>query len=157
MFPAISGTCGLFSALQDALSRGDRRRVRINQHVHATTVAFRALVDSLVLRPMPLYKLTPSAAPIAIGASDVCRLGMGGVRLFPDPNIVPIIWRQPFPDNIFKTLITADHQGGTVSISDLELIGITAHKDMDGGPCHGHPRAHAACGLQVTIAPPCLG
>ena len=129
MSPAIPGTRGLFSVLQDALSRGDRRRVRINRHVHATAATFLALVDSLAIRPTRLQELTPSS-PVAIGASDACRLGMGGVWFFPDPTIAPIIWRQPFPDKIVQTLITADHRSGTVSISDLELAGIIAHKDV---------------------------
>ena len=128
MSPAIPGTRGLFSVLQDALGRGDRRRVRINRHVHATATTFRALLGSLAHRSTRLQELTPSA-PIAIGASDACRLGMGGVWLFPDPNIAPIVWRQSSPNHIVKKLITADHRGGTVSISDLELAGIIAHKD----------------------------
>ena len=91
MSPALPGTRGLFSTLQDALSKGDRRRVRLNQHVHATAADFSLLVDSLASRPTRLYELVPRA-PVAIGSCDACQRGMGGVWLFPDSR-APVVWR----------------------------------------------------------------
>ena len=127
MSPALPGTRGLFSTLQDALSKGDTRRVRINRHVHATAAAFRQLIDSLASRPTRLQELVP-AAPTAIGACDACQTGMGGVWLFPDATLPPILWRQPFAPHLSKSLVTSHNRAGTISISDLELAGIIAHK-----------------------------
>ena len=128
MSPAlVPGTRGLFSTLQEALSKGDRRRVRLNRHVHATAADFTHLVQSLADRPTRLQELVTSA-PIAVGACDACQRGMGGARLFPDPALPPVIWRSPFPPRVSSDLVTSTHRDGRISISDLELAGIIAHK-----------------------------
>jgi hypothetical protein len=80
MLPALPGTRGLFSVLQDALSRGDKWRVRLNQHVYDTAADFHHLLDSLASRPTRVQELVPTP-PLAIGASDACQRGMGGVWL----------------------------------------------------------------------------
>ncbi|KAI2501863.1 hypothetical protein MHU86_12628 [Fragilaria crotonensis] len=128
MSPALPGTRGLFSVLQATLSRGDRHRVRLNQHVYNTASDFRALVDSVATRPTRLRELVPTA-PSDIGACDACRTGMGGVWFDAvDPSSAPVLWRHRFPANIADSLITADHPRGSLSISDLELAGVVAHK-----------------------------
>ena len=127
MSPALPGTRGLFSVLQQALRSGDRRRVRLNQHVYDTAADFTALVDSLAQRPTRLQELIPMA-PSHIGASDACQVGMGGVWMAPTG--APILWRQRFTPRVARSLITADNPNGTVSISDLEVTGMIAHKDI---------------------------
>lgn len=128
MSPALPGTKGLFSVLQATLSRGDRHRVRLNQHVYNTASDFRALVDSVATRPTRLRELVPTA-PSDIGACDACRTGMGGVWFDAvDPSSAPVLWRHRFPAHIAASLITADHPSGSLSISDLELAGVVAHK-----------------------------
>ena len=130
MSPALPGTRGLFSTLQEALSRGDKRRIRLNSHVHATAADFLLLIDSLSVRPTRLQELVPQG-PSAVGACDACRHGMGGVWLSPDHNtIAPVVWRAPFPVSVSSTLVTSDNPTGQVSISDCELAGIIAHKDV---------------------------
>jgi hypothetical protein len=124
---ALPGARGLFSALQDALSRADRNRVLLNRHVFAAIDDFRAIADSLQLRPTCLMELVP-LVPSNLGACDACCLGTGGVWFDAlDPDAPPVVWRQPFPHDIQRDLVTADHCNGTISISDLELAGIIAH------------------------------
>lgn len=130
MSPALPGTRGLFSVLQDALSRGDGHRVRLTQHVYDTTAAdFTALVDSLAARPTRLHELVPTR-PSHVGASNACQVGMGGVWLGSDPSAAPIVWRQRFAPHVANALVTSANRHGTVSISDLELAGMIAHKDV---------------------------
>ena len=57
MSPALPGTRGLFSVLQEALRKSDRHSVRINQHVHGTAADFLYLVDSPSKRPTRLTEL----------------------------------------------------------------------------------------------------
>lgn len=90
MSPALPGTRDLFSTLQDALSKGDRRRVRINRHDHATAADFKLLVNYLSARPTRLQELVPTA-PVAVGACDACQKGMCGVWLFSDDNAPPAL------------------------------------------------------------------
>ena len=131
MAPGLPGSRGLFSILQEALSKGDRRRVRLNRHVFDTISDFRALADSLAIRPTRLGELVP-VFPSDTGSCDACRMGMGGVWFdVLDPSAAPIVWRhQPFPPAVQADLVTAHHRGGSLSISDLELAGTIAHKDV---------------------------
>ena len=91
MAPALPGTRGLFSVLQAALSKADRHRVRLNQHVYDTAADFRCLVDSVAARLTCLQELVPTA-PSDVGACDACRAGMGGVWFDTlDPTAAPMV------------------------------------------------------------------
>ena len=131
MSPALPGTRGLFSALQDALGKADRHRVRITRQVWDLAADFTAIADTLQQRPTRLQELVPTV-PSFIGASDASRGGMGGVwfstnAATPQP---PVLWRQAFPASVHRELVTFDHPSGTISISDLELAAMIAHKNV---------------------------
>ena len=130
MAPALPGTRGLFSAMQEALSHGDAHRVRLNHHVYTAASDFRALVNAVHTRPTRLRELVPTP-PSDVGACDACRIGMGGVWFdVLHPTAAPILWRTRFPATVCNTLITSDNPLGTITISDLELTGMIAHKDV---------------------------
>jgi hypothetical protein len=129
MSPALPGSRGLFSVLQHALVRSDRNRVRLTQHVWDMMADFTAIADSLRQRPTRLRELVPTH-PAFLGASDACRTGMGGVWLCPATSHRPIVWRHPFAPTVAAALVTADNPAGSISISDLELSAMIAHKDV---------------------------
>ena len=129
MSPALPGTRGLFSALQDALSKGDRARVRLNRHIYVVAADFTALVDAVATRPTRMQELVPPT-PSDVGACDACRWGMGGVWFDVLGDVAPILWRQAFPTPISSALVSSDNPRGTISISDLELTGVLAHTDV---------------------------
>ena len=126
--------------LQDALGRADKDRVRLNRHVFAAIEDFRLIEDSLHSRPTRLMELVP-LAPSDIGACDACRHGMGGVWFDAlDPAAPPSVWWQLFPTAVQRDLVTADHREGTISISDLELTGLIAHRGVLAHHRHVHER-----------------
>ena len=127
MSPALPGSRGLFSVLQHALSTADARRVRITPQVWAMAADFRTIADSLRARPTRLRELIPTT-PTYMGACDACQAGMGGVWFGPDTP--PILWRQPFPRSVQRALATDAQPPGFLSISDLELAALLAHKDV---------------------------
>ena len=130
MSPALPGTRGLFSTLQAALSNADHHRVCLNRQVHNTAANFRYLVDSVATRPTCLQELVPTALS-DIGACDACQVGMGGVWFDAlVPNTAPVVWRHRFPNHIARALVTRDNPKGAITISDLELTGMIAHKDI---------------------------
>lgn len=130
MSPGLPGSRGLFSILQQALSRGDRHRVRLNTHVFACIDDFTWLTSSLGQRPTRLRELVP-VAPSDVGACDACRHGMGGVWFDAvAPTAPPIVWRQAFAPAVQRALITAEQPHGSFSISDLELAATIAHTDI---------------------------
>lgn len=128
MAAALPGARGLFSVLQDALSKGDRHRVRLTRGVFDSLADFRAIADSLRDRPTRFRELIPVGDPVAYGACDACRRGMGGIWFV--PGAAPIVWRAPFPIAIQRMLVTSANRGGSLSISDLELAGTLAHKHV---------------------------
>ena len=128
MAAALPGSRGLFSALQDTLRTGDRHRVRLNQRAFDSLADFRDIADSLRARPTRFRELVPVGSPVAFGACDACQKGMGGVWF--RPHSPPILWRAAFPVALQHALVTSDNRGGLVSISDLELAGTLAHKQI---------------------------
>ena len=129
MSPALPGLRGLFSALQDALGRADRNRVRITPHIWDLAADFTAIADSLRHRPTRLQELVPGE-PTFLGASNASSVGMGGIWFSADPTHSPILWRQRFPSTVTSALVTATNPRGPISISDLELTAMIAHKDV---------------------------
>jgi hypothetical protein len=92
MSAALPGARGLFSILQESLSKADRHRVRLNDRVWDTVADFRAIADSLTTRPTRLQELVPAPQAHFLGASDACLQGMGGVWFSPLLN-KPLLWR----------------------------------------------------------------
>jgi hypothetical protein len=140
MAPGLPGSRGLFSILQEALSRGDTHRDRLNRHVFDTVADFRALADTMAARPTRFRELVPTA-PSDTGSCDACRTGMGGVWFdVLDPSTAPIVWRAPFLTDVQGALVTAAHPCGTISISDLEFAGTIAHKEVLASARHVQER-----------------
>ena len=132
MSPAHPGSHDLFSALQDALGKADRNRVRITRHVWDLALYFTAITDSLSQRPTRLKELVPSEPPAFVGASsDASGAGMGGVWFdHQRGDLPPILWRTPFPPSVTSSLVSSTNPRGAISISDLELAAMLAHTDI---------------------------
>ena len=130
MSPALPGSRGLFSMLQEALRHTEGHRIRITRAIHHLAQDFLFLLQSLHERPTRLPELVPTY-PSDIGACDACQIGMGGVWFDTlDPNTPPVLWQQRFPEHISADLVTSENPQGKISISDLELTGVIAHKDV---------------------------
>lgn len=131
MSPALPGSRGLFSILQELLGRADRIRVRVTARVRHMANDFCAITDSLRLRPTRMQELVPTA-PTYVGARDACGHGIGGVWFHASPFIAhtPLVWRQPLALNVRRALVTSNNPKVTLSISDLELMALIAHKDV---------------------------
>ncbi len=130
MSPALPGTRGLFSVLQEALRHTDAHCIHCTKRIQDLALDFVKLVDSLYKRPTRLQELVPTA-PTDINACDACQQGMGGVWFDTlDPTTASIVWRERFPSFVVHIFVTPDNPKETVCISDLELAGMIAHKDV---------------------------
>lgn len=127
MLLAIPGGRGLFSILQTGFRFADRHRVRLDSHMHAQLDDFEALVHDLAVRPTRLAELI-SDALAAIGSVDASGRGMGGVWFTVDGD--PLVWREPFPDDIVSRLVSSSNRSGDLTNSDFELAGVVAHQDI---------------------------
>jgi len=127
MVIAIPGGRGLFSILQTGFQYADKRRVRLDSHIHAHLDDFEALVLDLAARPTRLAELI-SDALAAIGSVDASGLGMGGVWFTVDGP--PLVWRERFPDDIVHRLVSSTNPTGDLTNSDFELAGVVCHQDI---------------------------
>lgn len=132
---AIPGSRGLFSALQFRF-KADKTRIRLTTMVHDFLDDFRWLVASLHTRPTRIYELVPTF-PLYLGATDASGIGMGGVIFVPALDATPAkpewesyLWREPFPPDVARALVTVDNPGGSITNSDLELAATVAHHDV---------------------------
>jgi hypothetical protein len=128
MTTALPGARGLFSTLQDALGKGDKHQVKLSCRVFDSLADFRTIADTLHERPTRFRELIPVGTPMATGACDACQRGMGGVWFV--PGLAPIVWRSEFSLAIQRALVTSNNRSGAISISDLELAGTIAHKQV---------------------------
>ena len=80
---AISGSAGLFSALQTALNKSSSNRVRITKSLADHLSVFSKLIRDLRDRPTHLAEIVPQA-PSYVGTTDAAKQGMGGVFFAPD-------------------------------------------------------------------------
>ena len=58
------------------------------------------------------------------GLVDASKWGCGGVRFSGTQNLAPFVWYIKWLKDIQKQFCTADNRKGTITISDLELLGI---------------------------------
>ena len=138
---AVSGSDGCFSFLQHAL-KPLAKRIKITAPVRHQLLDFRWLADNVSSRPTHLAEIVPTP-PTYFGTVDASGRGMGGVWFPPGPPAPlsvrppkssllkhPILWRDPFPQDIVDSLITFDNPRGTITNSDLELAGSVAQDDI---------------------------
>jgi hypothetical protein len=124
---AIPGSRGLFSALQWAQNSADGNRVRLNRFVRGNIDAFARLAASLCDRPTHLAELV-AQQPLALGATDAAKAGMGGVFFTPTGECC--YWRTPFPDDVQTELVSAQNLAGRITNSDLEQAAMLAQLDI---------------------------
>jgi len=124
---AIPGSHHMFSILQNVLvSQPHAARLRLSPLVHATLTDWISLAATLMQRPTPITHLVPTA-PTHVGTTDASKQGMGGVW-FPTSLSAgpphPLIWRLPFSSSIQKDLVSFHNPRGSLTNSDLELLGV---------------------------------
>lgn len=127
----IPGSKGLFSLLQEGLCHTDQYRLKITPAMRDQLTDFEHLAHSLKSRPTELAEIVPDH-PVAVGPHDAAGDGAGGAWLpaTTHSNIPPLLWRFPFPQWVRDNLVSFSNPHGTITNSDLELLGGIAHQDV---------------------------
>ena len=87
-------------------------------------IIFRWLATDLVSRPTRIAALISDREPATNGVCDDTAAGMGGVHFVStETTEIPILWRQSFPDWIRRDLFSFANPSGSITNSDLELVG----------------------------------
>ena len=138
MSVALPGCTGLFSILQEAFRHEEqgRERLRLTKTLHGFLDDFRLLAQELTSRPTRIAELIPDREPRTEGACDAAGSGMGGVHFIPastdagDEDVVPLLWRERFPQWVRDQLSCWKNPNGRITNSDLELAGSIAQNDV---------------------------
>ena len=87
------------------------------------------LANDLANRPTWIAEVLPHR-PTYVGCCDAANPGMGGVWLPSTQHSLhpPYVWRAPFPSSVQQALVSADNPSGSITNSDLELVGTIVHK-----------------------------
>jgi hypothetical protein len=131
---AIPGAQGLFSVLQEAFRHleKNRPRLRLTSVVHDFLADLKLLASDVASRPTMIDEIIPSRIPDVVSACDAAGVGMGGVHFVPldSGDVIPLVWRAPFPRNIQRRLVSFANPNGDITNSDLELAGNLTHFDV---------------------------
>jgi hypothetical protein len=134
MVLAIPGGNGLFSVLQEVMRHkyDHGARVHLTQPAHHVLQYFQWLAEDLTRRPARIAEIIPKAKPDTLGAQDIPALGMGGVHFVPqeDGQVLPLLWRSPFPRAIQERLVSFENPAGDINNSELELAASVAQHDI---------------------------
>ena len=133
MILAIAGGRGLLSQLQSVLTFSATAkptdRLTLSMAVHDQLDDLRLLIHGLGDRPTQWGELVDSD-PSFIGAMDASADGMGGVWFDALDRLPPILWRQQFPPEVTKDVVSWANPGGKLTNSDLEQAGLVCHPDI---------------------------
>jgi len=142
----MPGAWGLFSLIQEAFCHPNNSTMclRLSPAVHCTTQDFWALYGDLADCPTQFWEVTPQA-PSLIGSHDASGQGAGSVlatqpgldpthdqgntHYHPRSQPSPLLWWMTFPKLITKQLVSTANPHGSLTNSDLELVGSLLHLD----------------------------
>ena len=138
---AVPGSDGFFSFLQHAL-KPNAKRIKIMAPVCHQLLDFLWLAESVIDQPTHLAEIVPTP-PTYYSTVNASGKEMGGVWLPPGKPAPltarppkssllhsPILWREPFPQDVTDNLVTFGNPQGTVTNSDFELAGSVTHDDI---------------------------
>jgi hypothetical protein len=118
----LPGGKGLFSPIYNAM-KGDPTEIPLTPELVQTLQDWRVLLQQIDSRPTSVLELMPKE-PWYIGYCDACGFGAGGVWISGTKDIIPIVWRIPFPPDVEKRLVSTNNPNGDITNSDLEMAGV---------------------------------
>ena len=100
-----------------------RKRIRNNPALISSMRDFASLLREMAKHPTHVKQLV-TGPPAFICYCDASKIGVGGVLLPGKAHMPPTVWHVPFPPDIQNQFWSADNPSGTITNSDLELLGI---------------------------------
>ena len=130
-FTSIALPCGkaLLGPLDRIISETIKRkayRIKVKPHLRDVLTDWAALLRQAGSRPTHVQELVEHT-PSYRGFVDASKWGVGGVWFSGSHNIEPMVWFEPWPDDIKAQFCSSSNPKGTITISDLELAGIFFH------------------------------
>ena len=135
---------GFFSPLNDAM-RGSPKTIGLgaDSKVRSALEDLISLMHLLSSRPTHVRELVPDM-PHHAGYHDAAAEGAGGVWFSLCDDTPPVVWREPFPDDIAQEVVSVDTPNGRLTNSDLELaaevlaVGVALERSSKSTPHLAH-------------------
>ena len=103
------------------------KRIKVNSNLKEYSRNWRALLHLMSSRPSNVCELIRHKRPAYQGMVDASKWGVGGVWFSGTKQLMPFVWFFQWPREISEQLCTDENLNGSITISDLELIGIFMH------------------------------
>jgi hypothetical protein len=103
--------------------KGDPTKIPLRPELVQTLQDWQVLLQRIDSRPMSVLELLPKE-PWCIGYCGACGFGAGGVWISGTKDIIPIVWRIPFPPDVEKRLVSTNNPNGDITNSNLEMAGV---------------------------------
>lgn len=133
MILAIPGGRGMLSQLQATLTYSPTAsptdRLTLSKAVHDQLADLRRLAEDLGSRPTRWGEVVDSD-PAFVGSIDASADGMGGVWIDALQKLPPLLWREKFPGEVTKAVVSWTNPTGALTNSDLEQAGLVCHPDI---------------------------
>jgi hypothetical protein len=145
---------GFFTPLNNAM-KGNPMLIRLGKHSEVRW-ALEDLVSLLRLlgsRLMHVWELVPDMLHY-VGYYDVAAEGAGGVWFLLINNMLPLVWREAFPNDISSEVISEDNPRGHLMNSDLELVAevMAVGVALTGAPKMKHAPLGTLCDNTPTVS-----
>jgi hypothetical protein len=101
-------------------------KIKGNQPLHDALQDFATIIKVLGKRPTHCRELVVME-PGYMGFCDASTLGTGGVWFAGAKSLNPVVWHVEWPDNIRNNVVSFDKPHGTITNSDLEMVGMVLH------------------------------
>ena len=107
--------------------RHNKKYVKISPSIQNYCRTWAGVIHLMRRRPSHVNELTKRDTNAYRGFVDASKWGVGGVWFAGTKPLAPFVWFVEWPEDIRNKLISPANPNGTLSISDLELIGILMH------------------------------
>ena len=104
-----------------------QKRVPVDDILKQYEQTWRTLLYLLRSRPTHARELILHKDHTYRGLVDASGWGVGGVWFGGSRKLTPFVWYCKWPENVSAQLCTNANKSGTITISDLELLGIFMH------------------------------
>jgi hypothetical protein len=105
-------------------NKSNFNNITVNTIVKQYCTTWTSLLKLMSSRPTHVRELTPRTTASYQGLRDASSWGVGGVWFPGFLTLAPLVWYWECPLDVRNNLVTANNPNGTISISDLELMGI---------------------------------
>lgn len=120
----------LLGPIDEMIARAEVRhwkRIKINKKIQQYCNNWKALLHLMKSRPSHVRELIKQTKPAFQGLVDASKWGVGGVWFRGTKKLEPFVWFFEWPDAVRTQLCTSSNPTGSITISDLELLGILMH------------------------------